>query len=50
MRHNSNKVLQHNAFFAHPKHGIVSMLGDEDVPITRAAVQTMHSLYLQTRR
>ena len=44
----SIKVLQHNAFFAHPENVIVSMLGDEDVHVRRAAVQTMHSLRSQT--
>ena len=38
------KVLRHNAFFAHPEHVIIAMLGDGNKPVRDIAVDKIMSL------
>ena len=38
------KVLRRNAWFAHPEHVIIAMLGDENKPVRDIAVNKIMSL------
>ena len=44
MRDIALKVLRRNAFFAHPEHVIIAMLGDENKPVRDIAVDKIMSL------
>ena len=39
------KGLRRNAFFAHPEHVIIAMLGDENKPVRDIAVDKIMSLH-----
>ena len=44
MRDIALKTLRRNAFFAHPEHVLIAMLGDENKPVRYIAVNKVVSL------
>ena len=44
MRDNALKVLRRNAFFAHPEHVLIAMLGNENKHVRNIAVDKIMSL------